>query len=341
MTCSACPSITAIVACRRSRRAACSGSASRRETSPRMQRAHDLAGLPKAALDKRAQARRIDPVSGGREQPAGELAHVPGQPFDPLELNHMRGLVKRNPAQEGVVIAVEPSPRILHVLGDEQQPRRALRAEQGEVVLTEHVPGGIADRETGFGSGGGTDDAMGHGSQRAGEAEIPGEALFQRPRRLRQHGERVARPFAAIDQLGRGRRGHRPQARVLGHLGDRPPARRLDLAGAVAARAGRRGRCRGPRSAAILRSPRRPLACSGPSRQVPRRRSRALRRGAVSHFDQGIKQFLVEARDDFVALCRGRAVPARAKARRRRGWRRLHGRSAALPRRRPSDRADR
>ena len=116
-----------------------------------------------------------------------------GEPLDLLELDHVGGLVQGDPPQEELALGAELVADAVHVLADEQQPRRPRRADQGDVVLAEDPPRRVADRDPDLGSERRADGAAGDRAERAGQAEVAGDAALERRGGL----GRVASAFAA------------------------------------------------------------------------------------------------------------------------------------------------
>ncbi len=103
------------------------GSASTRASSPRSAARTSARGSRGEPPAEPRERRRVEALGGALDQLRGELAQVRCEPRDPLELDHVRALVQRDPVQEGVAIGLEAAPGRLHVLAHEQQARRAGR----------------------------------------------------------------------------------------------------------------------------------------------------------------------------------------------------------------------
>ena len=75
------------------------------------------------------------------EQVAQHPGQVLAQPRHAAELQRVRHLVQRDPAQELVVGRLERARGVREVGRDEQQPRGLVGLEHRELVLAEHAPG--------------------------------------------------------------------------------------------------------------------------------------------------------------------------------------------------------
>ena len=72
------------------------------------------------------------------EQLAHHLREVGAQPRHAAELQRVRDLVQRDPAQQFVGVGLEADRGLREVRRDEQQPRRRLGLEDRELVLAQH-----------------------------------------------------------------------------------------------------------------------------------------------------------------------------------------------------------
>ena len=134
-----------------------------------------------------------------------ELEHhareMRAQPRHAAELQRVRDLVQRDPAQELVGLRVERADGVAEVGRDEEQPRGRLRVEHRELVLAEHAAGEEARDRAGLdrqhGAGGAPDDA----AQRAHALGRLGGGGVEHPAHRAQ--VRVD-PGGAVDRLGDG-----------------------------------------------------------------------------------------------------------------------------------------
>ena len=126
---------------------------------------------------RRQPARRatLDPDLQGGDVAAQQPAHVLAQPGHALELEHVRQLVRADPAAERVRVHVEVTHGARQVLADEQEARLGVAAQQGHVVLPEHPRGQVAHHQAGLGGDGG----RGADPKRAGERPREREAVVQ------------------------------------------------------------------------------------------------------------------------------------------------------------------
>ena len=126
------------------------------------------------------------------------------QPRHATELQRVRGLVQRNPAQELVVVGLQLRRDVAEVGRDEQQPRGRVGVEHGELVLAEHAAGQEAgdrtrlDREQP--AGGGADDS----AERA--VEPAADLVDDRLEHATHRGEVGVDPLVAAHGLGSGDR---------------------------------------------------------------------------------------------------------------------------------------
>ncbi len=116
------------------------------------QRADDRAGVAEQAAAERGEAGRVEALGRALDQPAASARMCGGEPVDALELDHVRGLVQRDPAQE------ERRDRRRGCAAPPPGSRRRTAAAPGargpndrDVVLAEHPLRGVAGREPGLG----------------------------------------------------------------------------------------------------------------------------------------------------------------------------------------------
>ena len=196
------------------------------------------------------------------------------------------------------------APGRVQVLADEQQPRRALGAEQGDVVLAEHPPGRVADRDPGLGpERRRRAPRRATGAQRPGSAELGGEPSLDRCAppppgwRARSRAQSRRSISSAAGRLGDG-----AEAGVVGGDVDRLGAGRADLGAPVAVRcAGRRpprpGRCR--------RSP--PRRCARPAPSRPSGAGLNRRSAAAARWTSSSVPSISSSRPATIVVARRRA----------------------------------
>ena len=133
------------------------------------------------------------------------------QPRHALELERVRGLVQRHPAQELVRVGLQVGDRLLQVRGHEEQPRRRRGVQQHELVLPEHVAGHVPEEPPDLGR---HDDA-GHGAHRPGErAELGAQALLEGLDQRSQAADVGLDPAPPAERLRAGQRSRRAQTRI-------------------------------------------------------------------------------------------------------------------------------
>ena len=109
---------------------------------------------PRARAGRRAPGRPLKSFAGSSVQRVVSSWTMPArcgaQPRHAAELQRVRDLVQRDPAQELVGVRVERAGGVAEVGRDEQQPRGRLRVEHGELVLAEHAAGEEAGDRAGL-----------------------------------------------------------------------------------------------------------------------------------------------------------------------------------------------
>ena len=138
------------------------------------------------------------------EQLADQPGEVLAQPRHAAELERVRGLVQRDPAQQLVGVGLERVGRVAEVGRHEQQPRGRGRVEQRELVLAEHAAGEEA-----------RDRARLERQQRAGgaaqRAEPRAELVGHGVEHAAQRAQVGLDPLVAVDGLGDGSGAARPR----------------------------------------------------------------------------------------------------------------------------------
>ena len=199
---------------------------------------------------------------------AGQIAHHAGQvrpqPRHAAELQRVRDLVQRDPAQEAVGVGVELRRRVAEVRRHEQQPRRRVGVEHRELVLAHHAPGQEAGDRAGLEAEHGARGGAGHAAQRARALGGLRGGGFEH---AADRGEVRVDPRLAVDRLGdrqhpRGR--HEPRVAA---------DERLGLVGRAHQRLERLGVARGLESG----DPFGDLGCEVPIDHPPRMAGRPLR----------------------------------------------------------------
>src|SRR6185295_12882920 len=102
------------------------------------------------------------------------------------ELNRVRALVNRYPAQEDARIPAQLELCGGEVGAHEDESRLPLRRHKRDVVLSEHLARPVADCDPGFGAGGPTCQRAGNAPERAGEREPVGDLGLEPLRELPQ-----------------------------------------------------------------------------------------------------------------------------------------------------------
>ena len=134
------------------------------------------------AAERRAygspRVRGEQPLRGGRQRPsldpcrgpANQLVEKAGEmgakPRNGGELERVGRLVCRDPGQEDLLGRAELGMGGGQVRGDEHQPRWTRLADQRDLVLTQDLARGVADRDPRLGAGGGSGHGSDHRSQR-------------------------------------------------------------------------------------------------------------------------------------------------------------------------------
>ena len=163
-------------------------------------------------------------------------ARCGAQPRHAAELQRVRRLVQRDPAQQLVGVGLELIARVGEVGRDEQQPRGRVGVEHGELVLAEHAAAEEAGDRAGLGR---QEPARGAAEDAHARARLLGRGLEHAAHRAR--GSRRS--------TGRGRR---PRPRAAGRR-RRVRCRRATSRSTPPPGRRRHGRARDHRRAAALR----------------------------------------------------------------------------------------
>ena len=180
-------------------------------------------------------------TSGTRSSPRGSSSSAPStsrsssrevraQPRDAAELERVRQLVQRDPAQQLVRGRVEALRGVRQVGRDEQQPGGLLRLQHGELVLAEHAPG----EEPGDRAGLERQHAAGDRAQRAGAAGQLLRRGLEHERQRLQVGVDPARRGRPARRRARRRRRRAPCRRRRGARLPRRPGELLERRGSPA-----------------------------------------------------------------------------------------------------------
>ncbi len=156
------------------------------------------------------------------EQLLDEAGQVGAQPGHAAELQRVRRLVQRDPAQQLVGVGLELIARVGEVGRDEQQPRRLVGVEHGELVLAEHAAAEEAGDRAGLGR---QDPARGAAEDAHARARLLDRGLEHAAHRAEVRVD----PLAAVDGLGHGQRAVGDESGVRAH----EPLRLLRRAGDV------------------------------------------------------------------------------------------------------------
>ena len=122
-------------ACMRSREARRSGPTISVATSP----SRTLSTSPFRSLRSGRLNTRFGSTSSAPSSSPHRLGEVRAQPRHAAELQRVRDLVQRDPAQQLVGLGLEVDRGLREVRRDEQQPRRRLGLEDRELVLAQHA----------------------------------------------------------------------------------------------------------------------------------------------------------------------------------------------------------
>jgi hypothetical protein len=147
-----------------------------------------------------------------------QATQVGAQPGHSLELEHVRELVDHDPTEERLPLHAEDLHRAVQVGRDEQQSRRRLVLDQGQLVLAEDPLGHVAQHEAGLRG----QRRPGAHPQRAGERPGGAEAVIETGGDgVEQVGERLEvrlGPLAPPHELGVRHRLGQLQPGVVRHL---------------------------------------------------------------------------------------------------------------------------
>lgn len=166
------------------------------------------------------QHRAVEPRRGALDQPVKEPGEVRAKPLDGAELNRVRRLVDRDPAQEEIGLLPELGVGIGEVRSHEQQARLPVRGDQGHVVLPQHPAGAVSDRHAGLGPGRCARDRAYDAAKRPRCLQAVGDSRLELPGQLAQRAQAHVDPLASIDDL-RGR--ERPSGLEPGVVDDQLP----------------------------------------------------------------------------------------------------------------------